>query len=77
MDLKYEERDKIMTRSKKRKRDDSVEKNIDMGKKHTDIYSGWNEKNHYGQCGQSCPCCRWKIGREIFGSCTICMENEN
>ena len=33
--------------------------------------SFWNSKTHYGQCGQSCPCCRKRCG-EIFGSCLIC-----
>jgi hypothetical protein len=36
----------------------------------------WNYLTHWGQCGQSCPCCRWKIGREIIGSCVIC-KNES
>lgn len=33
--------------------------------------SCWNPVTHYGQCGQSCPCCRKRCG-EIFGSCIIC-----
>lgn len=33
--------------------------------------SCWNPKTHYGQCGQSCPCCRKRCG-EILGSCAIC-----
>ena len=32
---------------------------------------GWCKKNHYGMCGQSCPCCR-KKNKDILGSCTIC-----
>jgi len=37
----------------------------------------WNKISHWGQCGQSCPCCRWKIGQEIFGSCEICKKYLN
>ena len=33
----------------------------------------WNIDTHYGMCGQSCPCCRAKLG-EIIGACTICMK---
>lgn len=33
----------------------------------------WNSKYHYGQCGQSCPCCRAQMG-ESFGACTICRK---
>jgi len=33
--------------------------------------SGWTKENHYGMCGQSCPCCRKKVG-DIFGVCTVC-----
>ena len=32
---------------------------------------GWSETNHYGMCGQSCPCCR-KKNKEVLGSCNIC-----
>jgi len=31
----------------------------------------WTHSTHYGQCGQSCPCCRKKAG-DILGACTIC-----
>ena len=31
----------------------------------------WNRFIHYGQCGQSCPCCRKRAG-EILGACTVC-----
>ena len=37
-------------------------------KKHV---SSWTSKTHYGQCGQSCPCCRSQFNEEI-GSCPIC-----
>ena len=33
--------------------------------------SVWCPKSHYGQCGQSCPCCRAHVG-DIFGVCPIC-----
>ena len=33
----------------------------------------WNSYSHYGQCGQSCPCCRAKLG-ESWGACTICNK---
>lgn len=45
-------------------------------KEHQKYDINWTEKDHYGQCGQSCPCCRWKIGQEIFGSCEICKNKE-
>ena len=35
--------------------------------------SEWSQKHHYGQCGQSCPCCRSKMGDKL-GSCTICTK---
>ena len=31
----------------------------------------WNQHAHYGQCGQSCPCCRSRCGEKI-GACPIC-----
>ena len=31
----------------------------------------WNRFIHYGQCGQSCPCCRKRAG-EILGACPVC-----
>ena len=34
----------------------------------------WNENSHYGQCGQSCPCCRAMVGDE-WGACLICSKN--
>lgn len=34
----------------------------------------WNNKSHYGQCGQSCPCCRARVG-DTLGACTICLKN--
>ena len=34
--------------------------------------STWvGQKTHYGQCGQSCPCCRSRC-RETIGACPIC-----
>jgi hypothetical protein len=33
----------------------------------------WNELTHYGQCGQSCPCCRSEVGDEL-GSCLVCSK---
>lgn len=32
---------------------------------------GWCKVNHYGMCGQSCPCCRAQVG-DTFGACPIC-----
>ena len=36
--------------------------------------SCWSKKVHYGQCGQSCPCCRADVGDKL-GACTICTPN--
>ena len=36
--------------------------------KHPDI---WSNDDHYNQCGQSCPCCRAKVG-DTLGACPIC-----
>jgi len=41
--------------------------------------SGWHEKDHYMHmgwcwCGQSCPCCRAKVGDKL-GACEICIAN--
>ncbi len=36
----------------------------------------WCNQNHYGQCGQSCPCCRAAVG-DTFGACPICMIKFN
>lgn len=33
--------------------------------------TGWTPITHYGQCGQSCPCCRRRVG-DTLGACTIC-----
>ena len=33
--------------------------------------SSWSRKIHYGQCGQSCPCCRAGVG-DSLGACPIC-----
>ena len=32
---------------------------------------GWTPDNHYGMCGQNCPCCRKQVG-DILGVCPIC-----
>jgi hypothetical protein len=34
----------------------------------------WNEHTHYGQCGQSCPCCRAIVGDE-WGACLVCSKH--
>lgn len=40
---------------------------------------GWTKKFHYSNfgcyCGQSCPCCRARVG-DTFGACPICLENK-
>ena len=41
--------------------------------KQTNHPKSWNSDNHYGQCGQSCPCCRARMG-ESFGACTVCLN---
>jgi len=33
--------------------------------------SGWTKENHYGVCGQNCPCCRRQVGDKL-GVCPIC-----
>jgi hypothetical protein len=33
----------------------------------------WDENTHYGQCGQSCPCCRARVGDE-WGACLVCSN---
>ena len=33
----------------------------------------WDKHTHYGQCGQSCPCCRSEVG-DTWGSCPICKS---
>jgi len=33
----------------------------------------WDSENHYGQCGQSCPCCRARAGDSVnWGACPLC-----
>ena len=39
----------------------------------TSHWAGWNGKDHYSECGQSCPCCRWTHG-ETLGTCDICED---
>ena len=34
---------------------------------------GWNILNHYGACGQNCPCCRAASG-DLNGSCQVCEQ---
>ena len=31
----------------------------------------WSGTEHWGLCGQSCPCCRFAAG-DVFGSCDAC-----
>jgi hypothetical protein len=37
----------------------------------------WDKKNHYGMCGQSCPCCRAEIEDVPLGVCPICWRKKN
>ena len=38
---------------------------------------GWSPSDHYGWCGQSCPCCRFVVeGPGGFGACKHCEEQE-
>jgi DNA-directed RNA polymerase subunit M/transcription elongation factor TFIIS len=39
--------------------------------KHDSHPRGWDPQNHYGMCGQSCPCCRAEVG-DTLGACPIC-----
>ena len=39
---------------------------------------GWTKKNHYSElgwqwCGQSCPCCRARVG-DTIGACPVCIR---
>ena len=45
--------------------------NISTKLKHPE---GWNHQLHYGQCGQSCPCCRAIIEDYPLGVCPICWD---
>ena len=36
--------------------------------------TGWEKTTHYGQCGQSCPCCRANVEDVPFGVCLICWK---
>ena len=42
---------------------------------------GWSLTNHWGQCGQSCPCCRANLYKQNidpdakWGACDICIKN--
>lgn len=33
----------------------------------------WTNDDHYGFCGQSCPCCRYEVG-DAIGACLTCKE---
>ena len=53
-----------------------IKRYIGKKKKHP---SSWSKNLHYGQCGQSCPCCRFIAEsslepkyRSWFGVCKIC-----
>ena len=50
--------------------DQKIKKNIPKAHVHP---ASWNPHTHYGQCGQSCPCCRSKVG-DIWGSCLVCTH---
>jgi len=56
------------TRSKSKAKNLSCESKIKHPK-------SWNQHTHYGQCGQSCPCCRAFIEEVPFGVCNICWIN--
>jgi len=48
---------------------------VELILKHQQQGHRWTHKNHYGQCGQSCPCCRWFVeGDNGLGACKICQE---
>ena len=36
--------------------------------------SGWNHRDHYGGCGQSCPCCRARVEEDASGCCESCED---
>ena len=36
----------------------------------------WTKINHWGQCGQSCPCCRAIVEGVPFGVCSICWDKK-
>ena len=42
----------------------------------------WTSDEHYGMCGQSCPCCRFDVETRIspdpaswIGVCDVCLAN--
>ena len=36
----------------------------------------WNKYIHYGNCGQSCPCCRARVeGPKGLGICPVCAKH--
>jgi len=37
--------------------------------------TSWTPYDHYGMCGQSCPCCRSEVeGPDVMGTCPVCDE---
>ena len=50
--------------------EDEVENSVDetLVSKHP---SYWSPTNHYGMCGQNCPCCRAQ-NNDVFGACPYC-----
>ena len=43
---------------------------------------GWSANEHYGMCGQSCPCCRYEVESQTspdpaswLGACEVCASN--
>jgi hypothetical protein len=38
--------------------------------------ASWSSEQHYGQCGQSCPCCRASVEPTSLGTCAICRPGK-
>ena len=36
--------------------------------------NGWTRQDHYGSCGQSCPCCRSHNREDAMGCCDECYD---
>ena len=34
----------------------------------------WDHRQHYGRCGQSCPCCRAMNAEDAMGCCESCHD---
>jgi hypothetical protein len=54
----------------------SIKKNHRKVNKHS---KSWTKHEHYGFCGQNCPCCRFELEymtdtNNIIGVCTICIS---